>query len=122
MKRFWIALLSLTTAVLLLTGMGPDIAGPDATITDVNGTTVTVSGLTYDYAPFVTGKIGSGDVRVELNKVETLVVNDGNLIVNTYGSTIELGSAKGNFSGKTGFGVYTIPAAQVKEIKIKTSR
>ncbi|WP_027389763.1 hypothetical protein [Chrysiogenes arsenatis] len=122
MKRFWIALLSLTTAVLLLTGMGPDIAGPNATITDINGTTVTVEGLTYDYAPFVTGKLGSGDVRVELNKVDTLIVHDGHLVVNTYGTTIEMGLAKGNFSGKTGFGSYTIPASQVKEIKVKTSR
>lgn len=122
MKRFWITLLSFTTALLLLTGMGPNIAGPDATITDISGTSITVEGLTYDYAPFVTGKLGSGDVRVELNKVDTLVMHEGNLVVKTYGTTIEMGRAKGNFSGKTGFGSYTIPADQVKEIKVKAAR
>ncbi|MBB5022663.1 hypothetical protein [Desulfurispira natronophila] len=109
----------LLAAAVILTGMGPSLAGPSAQITDNSGNIIDVEELTYEYAPYIGGNIGSADVRVELVKISQLEVQGPHFVITTAGDTLQLRHSGGIFAGKTGFGSYRIHADQVQKIVIK---
>ena len=109
----------LLAAAVILTGMGPSLAGPSAQITDISGNVIAVEELTYEYAPYIGGSIGSADVRVELAKISQLEVQGAIFVITTAGDTLQLEHSGGAFAGKTGFGSYRIYADQVQKIVIQ---
>lgn len=119
MKKFTISLALLLIALITLTAMGPSISGPTATVTDTSGKSVRVEGLTYNHAPFIQGKLGSADIRIELPKIRQIDIEQDEMVIQTGSDTLRILHGHGTFSGKTGFGSYTIAASQVRQITIE---
>lgn len=110
----------LLMVVCVLMGMGPGVEGPQATIVDRSGKQTQVENLHFEYAPYIEGQSGEGQMRIELPRLERIQVNpDGRVELSTPTSSMQMQDVQGSFSGLTEFGTYSIRLDNVREIRIQ---